>query len=299
MTMAKRNALGRGLGALIDDADVVKKAHGPSINEIPIEYIEANPFQPRTKFDETALNELAASIREIGIIQPITLRKVDEDRYQIIAGERRFRASKMAGLKTVPAYVRMAEDTGMLEMALIENIQREDLDAIEVALSYQRLIEECQLTQETLSERVGKKRSTIANYLRLLKLPAVIQKGIIEKAISMGHARALVNVPSAEDQLSIYNQVLAEDLSVRKVEELVRKLNEQPEEDSSEDQKTNQEKKEKHPIEYGELQDHLSKFFHTKVDFFLNNKGKGKIVIPFGSPKDLERIMGILDRLNG
>jgi ParB family chromosome partitioning protein len=295
--MAKRNALGRGLGALIDDADNHKE-HGSSINEIPIENIEANPFQPRTKFDETALNELAASIKEIGIIQPITLRKTDDHKYQIIAGERRFRASKIAGLKTIPAYVRVAEDNGMLEMALIENIQREDLDAIEVALSYQRLIEECQLTQETLSDRVGKKRSTIANYLRLLKLPAVIQKGIIDKVISMGHARALVNIANTEDQLSIYNQVLAEDLSVRKVEELVRKLNEPDEENKDNQQDDSQEKKEKYPAEYGELKDHLSQFFHTKVDFFLNNKGKGKIVIPFGSTKDLERIMGILDQLN-
>ena len=214
--MARRNALGRGLGALIDDADN-RMEHGSSINEIPIENIEANPFQPRTKFDETALNELAASIKEIGIIQPITLRKTDDNKYQIIAGERRFRASKIAGLKTVPAYVRVAEDNGMLEMALIENIQREDLDAIEVALSYQRLIEECQLTQETLSDRVGKKRSTIANYLRLLRLPTIIQKGIIDKVITMGHARALVNILNTEDQLSVYNQVLAEELSVRKV----------------------------------------------------------------------------------
>jgi len=296
--MAKRNALGRGLGALIDDADN-RKEHVSSINDIPVENIEANPFQPRTKFDVTALNELAASIKEIGIIQPITLRKIDDDKYQIIAGERRFRASKIAGLKTVPAYVREAEDNGMLEMALIENIQREDLDAIEVALSYQRLIEECQLTQETLSDRVGKKRSTIANYLRLLKLPTVIQKGIIDKLITMGHARALVNVPNTEDQLSIYNQVLTEELSVRKVEELVRKLDEPDEEITENQHGSIPEKKEKYPIEYGELKDHLSQFFHTKVDFFLNNKGKGKIVIPFGSAKDLERIMGILDHLNG
>lgn len=296
--MAKRNALGRGLGALIDDAGNSAE-HGSSINEIPIENIEANPFQPRTKFDETALNELAASIREIGIIQPITLRKVSEDKYQIIAGERRFRASKIAGLKTVPAYVRVAEDNGMLEMALIENIQREDLDAIEVALSYQRLIEECQLTQETLSDRVGKKRSTIANYLRLLKLPTIIQKGIIDKVITMGHARALVNVPNTEDQLSVYNQILKEELSVRKVEELVRKLNE-PDNKNNDTQKEDlTERKEKHPFEYGELKDHLSKFFGARVDFFLNDKGKGKIVIPFDSTRDLEQIMGILDRLNG
>ena len=293
--MAKRNALGRGLGALMDDADN-RHNYGSSINEIPLENIEANPFQPRSKFDEAALNELAASIEKIGIIQPITLRKVADDKFQIIAGERRFRASRIAGLTTIPSYVRTAEDEGMLEMALVENIQREDLDAIEVALSYQRLMEECQLTQETLSERVGKKRSTISNYLRLLKLPTVIQKGIIDKTISMGHARALVNIPDPEDQLIIYDRILEEELSVRKVEELVRTL------DYSTEKKENRlqndrEQKEKYPVEYGELKDHLSKFFQTKVDFSLNNKGKGKIVIPFGSPKDLERIMGILDKL--
>ena len=293
--MAKRSALGRGLGALIDDADKTREApSSSSINEVPIENIEANPFQPRTKFDETALQELAASIREIGIIQPITLRKVDDDKYQIIAGERRFRASKLAGLKTVPAYVRTAEDDGMLEMALVENIQREDLDAIEVALSYQRLIEECKLTQEVLSERVGKKRSTISNYLRLLKLPTLIQKGIIDKTISMGHARALVNIPNPEDQLSIYELILDEDLSVRKVEEIVRNLGTQPDEQPQAEAPA---QKEKYPQEYGELKQHLSQFFSTKVDFSLNNKGKGKIVIPFGSTKDLERIMGILDKL--
>lgn len=295
--MAKRNALGRGLGALIDDADA-DRGHVSSINEIPIENIEANPFQPRTNFDETALNELAASIREIGIIQPITLRKTDEKKYQIIAGERRYRASKIAGLKTIPAYVRLAEDAGMLEMALIENIQREDLDAIEVALSYQRLIEECRLTQETLSERVGKKRSTIANYLRLLKLPTIIQKGIIDKVISMGHARALISVPNTEDQLAIYHQILSEDLSVRKVEEMARKLD-RHEEEGEVIQKETPEKKGRYPAEYEELKAHLSQFFQAKVDFSLNQQGKGKIIIPFGSGKDLERIVGILDQLNG
>ena len=290
--MAKRNALGRGLGALIDGADMVQE-NVSSISEIPVEKIEANPFQPRTKFDESALKELSVSIKELGIIQPITLRMVAENKYQIIAGERRFRASKIAGLKTIPAYVRVAEDEGMLEMALVENIQREDLDAIEVALSYQRLIEECKLTQETLSDRVGKKRSTISNYLRLLKLPTVIQKGLIDKSISMGHARAIVNIENTEDQLAVYELILAEELSVRKVEELVRNL-------SKELDKVEQNKgasKEKFPEEYRELKSHLSKFFNTKVDFSLSNKGKGKIVIPFSSAKDLERIMGILDKL--
>ena len=291
--MAKRNALGRGLGALIDGADSVRDI-GSSISDIPVENIEANPFQPRTKFDESALKELSVSIKELGIIQPITLRMIAENKYQIIAGERRFRASKIAGLKTIPAYVRVAEDEGMLEMALVENIQREDLDAIEVALSYQRLIDECKLTQETLSDRVGKKRSTISNYLRLLRLPTVIQKGLIDKNISMGHARAIINIENTEDQLAVYELILAEELSVRKVEELVRNL-------SQELDKVEQNKiaanKEKFPEEYGELKSHLSKFFNTKVDFSLSNKGKGKIVIPFSSAKDLERIMGILDKL--
>ena len=290
--MAKRNALGRGLGALIDDADNNKES-GSSISEIAIEEIEANPFQPRTKFDEEALQELAASIKEIGIIQPITLRKTADHKYQIIAGERRFRASKIAGLKTITAYVRMAEDEGMLEMALVENIQREDLDAIEIALSYQRLIEECKLTQENLSDRVGKKRSTISNYLRLLRLPALIQKGIVEKTISMGHARALINIKNPEDQLSIYEEILTHDHSVRKVEEIVRQLN------VSGEKTTAAVLKKKYPEEYGELKEHLSRFFETKVDFTLNNNGKGKIVIPFVSSKDLERIIGILDKLNG
>jgi ParB family chromosome partitioning protein len=290
--MAKRNALGRGLGALINDADNNKEPVS-AIREIAISDIEANPFQPRTKFDEEALQELANSIKEIGIIQPITLRKSDNNKYQIIAGERRFRASKMAGLDTIIAYVRTADDEGMLEMALVENIQREDLDAIEIALSYQRLIEECKLTQENLSDRVGKKRSTISNYLRLLRLPALIQKGIVDKTISMGHARALINIKNPENQLAVYEQILRHDYSVRKVEEVVRQLNisgEKPDEAAPKD---------KYPQEYGELKEHLSRFFRTDVDFSLNNNGKGKIVIPFGSSKDLERIIGIFDKLNG
>ena len=221
--MVKRNALGRGLGALIDDAG--KMQQGAGMNEIDLNKIEANPFQPRSKFDEEALDELAASIREIGLIQPITLRNFGDGKYQIIAGERRFRAAQIAGLKTIPAYIRKAKDDDMLEMALIENIQREDLDAIEIAVSYQRLMEECEFTQEDLSTRVGKKRSTIANYLRLLKLPATIQKGLREKLISMGHARAIINIDNQETQILIFNQIIKYGLSVRKVEEIVRDLN--------------------------------------------------------------------------
>ncbi|HZL08607.1 MAG TPA: ParB/RepB/Spo0J family partition protein [Prolixibacteraceae bacterium] len=293
--MAKKNALGRGLGALIDGADMYSNRElSSSINEIEISKIVANPYQPRTKFDEESLNELAASIKEIGIIQPITLRKTDQNQYQIIAGERRFRASKIAGLTAIPAYVRTADDEGMLEMALIENIQREDLDAIEIALSYQRLLEECKLTQETLSDRVGKKRSTVTNYLRLLKLPARIQKGIVDKSISMGHARAMVNIKDSEMQLMIYDEILKNELSVRRVEEIVRNYNE----DNNSFQPEEKGKKEKFPTEYLDLHNHLTKYFQSKVDFRMDQTGKGKITIPFTSTQDLERILGILDQIN-
>ena len=224
--MGKKSVLGRGLGALIENPDEVRRPRpaASSINEIDIVQIEANPWQPRSTFDEERLGELAASIKSVGIVQPLTLRKISEDQYQIIAGERRFRAAKLAGLTKVPAYVRDAEDDLMLEMALVENIQREDLDPIEVAISYQRLIDECSLTQEDLSDRVGKKRSTVANYLRLLKLPAEIQLGLRARQISMGHARAIINVESSEKQISIFNETVEQDYSVRKVEELVRDI---------------------------------------------------------------------------
>jgi ParB family chromosome partitioning protein len=284
--MAKRNALGRGLGALIDDAEKMKQSAG--INEIELAKIEANPFQPRSKFDEVSLKELADSIREIGLIQPITLRKIGEDKYQVIAGERRLRAAQLAGLETIPSYIRKAKDDGMLEMALVENIQREDLDAIEIALSYQRLIDELEFTQEELSPRVGKKRSTIANYLRLLKLPAVIQKGLIEKQISMGHARALINIEDADAQITIYNQIIKYGISVRKVEEIVRELNEGKKEDL-------ETKKQKYPEEYEEVKNQLTKIFRSNIDFSMNDKGRGKIIIPFKSVKDLDRIVKIIE----
>lgn len=294
--MAKKNALGRGLGALIEGAETTSNSEvTPTVNEVEISKIVANPYQPRTTFDEEALSELAASIKEMGIIQPITLRKVDDDHYQIIAGERRFRASKLAGLTTIPAYVRTANDEGMLEMALVENIQREDLDAIEIALSYQRLIDECKLTQEEMSDRVGKKRSTVTNYLRLLKLPAKIQKGIVDKAISMGHARALVNIKDSDMQLMIYDEILKNDFSVRRVEEIVRNYSE----DFTSFKAEEKTKKEKFPSEYEDLNNHLNKFFHSKIDFRMDQNGKGKIVIPFNSAKDLERILGIFDNLDG
>ncbi len=291
--MVKKSALGRGLGALIDDRDEYQtrpsRQENELSNEIELSKIEVNPFQPRTKFDEDALNELAKSIKEIGIVQPITVRKLNSNSYQLIAGERRFRASKIAGLTKIPAYIRLAEDDKMLEMALVENIQREDLDSIEVAISYQRLIDECDLTQESLSDRVGKKRSTISNYLRLLKLPAEIQKGIREKNILMGHARALVNVDNRDYQLSIYKMAVSEDLSVRKIEELAREAN-----------NGTPVKEKAKPVrlaeEYESLKQHLSKHFDSKIDLKRNAKGKGQIIIPFKSDDDLERILSVLDK---
>jgi ParB family chromosome partitioning protein len=290
--MQKRNALGRGLGALIDDSSSTRE-QVPVSNEILISEIEANPFQPRVHFDEEALNELAASIKELGIIQPITLRKLGEKRFQIIAGERRFRASKLAGLTKVPAFVREAGDEAMLELALVENIQREDLDAIEVALSYQRLMEECTLTQESLSDRVGKKRSTVSNYLRLLKLPAVIQKAIREQEITMGHARALINIQDSETQVMVYRQVVKYDFSVRKTEDIVRKLGAGEGEHPAE-----AEKKSDMNDEFSDLKKHLGKYFNSNIGLKINDRYKGKIEIPFKDSKDLERIIGIFDRLD-
>ncbi len=290
--MQKRNALGRGLGALIEDSGMGQE-QTPVSNEILISEIEANPFQPRVHFDEEALNELAASIKELGIIQPITLRKLSNKRYQIIAGERRFRAARIAGLTKVPAFVREAGDEAMLELALVENIQREDLDAIEVALSYQRLMEECKLTQESLSDRVGKKRSTVSNYLRLLRLPAVIQKAIREQEITMGHARALINIPDSETQVMVYRQVVKYDFSVRKTEDIVRKLGDAEDDISSEPPKT-------HTMtdEFTDLKKHLGKYFNSIIGLKINDQYKGKIEIPFKDSKDLERIIGIFDRLD-
>jgi len=292
--MGKKNVLGRGLGALIEEAEpneVVDKSLAAGI-EIDISMVEANPFQPRTIFDKEALEELASSIREIGVIQPITVREMEGGHYQLITGERRFRASMLAGLKSIPAYVRTANDQGMLEMALVENIQREDLNAVDIAISYQRLVEECQLTQEDLSLRVGKKRATVANYLRLLKLPAEIQIGIRETKISMGHARALVAIEDPHDQLKLFYRIIEEELSVRKAEELARKI----EQDLIKKSRKHPEEK-NHQKPYEELKDQLSDFFSAKVSFQHNNNGSGKIVIPFRSDDELERIIGIFDRL--
>jgi len=292
--MARKNALGRGLGALIDDADREKYGNIDSISEISIDLIESNPFQPRSKFDEEGLNELASSIKELGIIQPITVRTLADGKFQLITGERRYRASIIAGLKKIPAYFRTADDQAMLELALVENIQREDLDSVEIAISYQRLIEECQLTQENLSDRVGRKRSTISNYLRLLKLPAEIQLGIREKKLSMGHARTLINIEDPKTQIKVYYRVIDEDLSVRKTEELVRQMNKDANKDTSKN-----ERKQKINEDFQELSQHLSKFFETKIQFRVNEEGKGKIVIPFDNTEEMERIIGILDQHKG
>lgn len=300
--MAKKPALGRGLDALIT-LDEVSTGGSSSINEIELSRIKANPGQPRQIFDEEALEELAMSIRQIGVIQPITLREVEGGDYQIIAGERRYRASLKAGLSSVPAYVRTVKDETVMEMALIENIQREDLNSIEIALAYQNLIDTYSLTQERLSERVGKKRATIANYLRLLKLPAEIQMGIRDRKVDMAHARTLVTLDDVSAQLEVYELILEEGLSVRKVEEYVRAINdgEKLEDLLKEEKAVNTVKKvgvkKATPEEFELLKKHLSKFFKTNVQLTCNDNGKGKISIPFTSEEELERLIGLFDQL--
>ena len=296
--MVKRSALGRGLGALITDAAEDPKQRPEAvaaIQELRLEDIRPNPFQPRTEFDEEALNELAASIKSIGIVQPITVRAIEEGKYEIIAGERRFRASKIAGAETIPAYIRKTEDESLLELALIENIQREDLNAIEVAISYQRLLDECKLTQDGLSERVGKKRTTITNYLRLLKLPAPIQLAIRDKKISMGHARAIIGIEDPETQFMIFEQILKYEFSVRKVGEIVRELANP----KTEGEERTLSRKKTEIGDYIALQKHLAQRFNTKVELKRNETGKGKIVISFKSDDELEKIIGLLDKVGG
>lgn len=287
MATKKYPSLGRGLDALIS-TDTVKTEGSSSISEIAISQIKANPNQPRREFDPEALQELADSIKEIGIIQPITLRKMDDGTYQIIAGERRFRASQLAGLTTVPAYIRTADDENVMEMALIENIQREDLNSMEIALAYQHLLEEYSLTQEKLSERVGKKRTTIANYLRLLKLPAQIQVALKNRELDMGHARALLALDNPIEQIRLFEEIQTFGYSVRKVEELIKKKKE----------KTTAKKDDKKTAsDYDILKKHLANFFQTDVQLTCNAKGKGKIAISFKNEEELERIIGMLDKL--
>ena len=293
--MAKHiTGLGKGLGALID-TEHISTGGSSSINEVELDLIFANPNQPRTHFDEDALTELATSIRELGVISPITLRKNDDGTYLIIAGERRFRASKLVGLKSIPAYVKTAADEQVMEMALIENIQREDLNAIEIALTFYRLMEEYKLTQERLSDRVGKKRATIANYLRLLRLPAEIQMGIKDKKIDMGHARAILGLPEPAAQLHLYELILKGELSVRKVEELVRLyLASGSFEIKTKPQVVNPVQK---LPEFEDLQQQLSQVFGTNVQFSCNTDGKGKISIPFANDEEFARIMELFDKI--
>ena len=296
----KRNALGRGLGALLEDSvasrpkqnnlGMPEEFRPGGMYSVPLDSIEVNPFQPRTDFDEEALEELAQSIALQGIIQPITLRRIDTNRFQIISGERRFQASKKAGLEKIPAYIREANDQEMLELALIENIQREDLNAIEIALTYQRLMTDCQLKQEELGERVGKKRSTVNNYMRLLKLPPEIQVAVRDKQISMGHARALINIDNIDLQLTIFKKILAEYLSVRKVEQLVREVVSGKQKKDSKNSLLDAEKQ--YTIQH--LQRNLASHFGTRVTVKCNQNDKGEIKIPFMNTEDFNRILELL-----
>lgn len=293
----KKQALGRGLSALLKDSveDIrsiqdknADKVVG-NIVEIDIDSIEVNPYQPRTYFNEESLRELASSIKELGVIQPITVRKLESSKFQLVSGERRFRASKLIGLKTIPAYIRIANDQEMLEMALVENIQRKDLDPIEVALSYQRLIEEIKLTQEELSNRVGKNRSTVTNYLRLLKLDPIIQTGMRDGFLSMGHGRALINVENQSDQIAIYEKIIKNNLSVRQTEQQVKNLREGRKSDEKSD-KSRQELPEYVKTGKNEIREYLG----SEVQIKLTGNNKGKIVIPFASREDFKRIKKIL-----
>lgn len=295
----KKQALGRGLSALLNDpSNDIQSAQDKnadkvvgSIIELNINFIEVNPFQPRTNFSEESLRELASSINELGIIQPITVRKLGFNEYQLVSGERRFRASKLLGLETIPAYIRIANDQESLEMALVENIQRQDLDPIEIALSYQRLIDEINLTQEQMSERVGKKRSTIANYLRLLKLDPIIQTGMRDGFISMGHGRALITIESTAIQLDIYEKVLSNELSVRDTENLVRNYNvtEVVKVDTKKSENTTVSNHIKEGVKA------FSDYFGHKIDVKVSKNGKGKITIPFHSEEDFNRIKKLVE----
>jgi len=286
----KKQALGRGLSALLKDpANDIQSANDKNADKVvgnivklDLQSIEVNPFQPRTSFNEEALRELASSIKELGVIQPITVRKLGFNSYQLVSGERRYRASKLIGLDTIPAYIRIANDQESLEMALVENIQREDLDPIEIALSYQRLIEEIDLTQEEMSDRVGKNRSTITNYLRLLKLDPIIQTGMRDGFISMGHGRALINVAAQEEQLNIYEKILTEKLSVRETEALVR---------TTKKQESTRPKKKSLPKFAKEAQSSLADLLDAKVSIKIAANGKGQLVVPFTSKDDFNRIL--------
>ena len=292
----KKKALGRGLSALLENSETdditsqfrktANAVIAGAIANIPINKIESNPYQPRTHFDKESLMELATSIKEQGIIQPITVRLSENNKFQLISGERRLKASITAGLENIPAYVRIANDHAVLEMALVENIQRIDLNPIEISLSFQRLIDECNITQEELSEKVGKNRTTITNYLRLLKLPATIQMGLQEAKISMGHARAIINVPSIDNQLAIYNDIIDQDLSVRQTEEIVRNIDDEP-------YNISKIKKSETtlPLKYQKIKEQISKYLGLKSDLKRNNNGKGSLIVHFRSDNDIDHFI--------
>ena len=288
----KRNALGKGLDSLIS-VDSIQTEGSSAINEIAVSQITPNPTQPRQNFDEDALEELAASVRELGIIQPLTLRSMGDNAYQIISGERRYRAALLAGLNTVPAYVRTANDSEVTEMALIENIQREDLNAIEIALTLRKLIDQYHLTQERLSERIGKKRATIANFLRLLKLPAEVQLGLRDHTVDMGHARALLSLDDPKQQLKLYNETVKKDLSVRQVEQRAKQMQQAANEAVQPAEPGKALSNKEHII----LQKHLTKAFGVPVKFACDHSGKGKITFPFSNEEELEKIIRIFDQL--
>ena len=295
----KKRALGKGVSALLQNSNTKNKTDNQfsyddkslgSFKEIEINQIEVNPFQPRSDFDDAALQELATSIKKLGIIQPITVSKLDNSKFQLISGERRFRASKIAGLKTIPAYIRIANDQLMLEMALVENIQREQLNPVEIALSFQRLIDECKLTQEKMSERVGKKRSTITNYLRLLKLPDIILAAVRDESISMGHARALINIKNKDTQINIFEDILRNNFTVRETEQIVKDFG-----DSTYTKTFRKKTKTLLSFEHQKLANDISNKIGKEVKLKVSKSGKGKIEIPFNSNEDLQLILSQLD----
>ena len=301
---AKKRALGKGLGALLDSPasemqpryEIERDLHAVgTVAHVPLDLIQSNPYQPRTDFDQQSLEDLANSIREQGVIQPVTVRKADEGKFQLISGERRCKAAQLAGLNDIPAYIRSANDQEMREMAIVENIQRENLNPMEIAMGYQQLIEDCKLTQEMLAERLGKSRSSITNQIRLLKLPAEIQIGLRKELISTGHARALLSVTVIPTQLEIYQDIIAQGLSVRDVEEIVKNINEAVEEEEKPDPSN---KKEEKPVNarYVDLQKSLSAFYGSKVQVKTRSGGKGAIVINFSSGEDLERILKMVQK---
>ncbi|MDE5660567.1 MAG: ParB/RepB/Spo0J family partition protein [Muribaculaceae bacterium] len=299
MAQPPKQALGRGLDYLLSMDDVPARG-STAINDIPLSAIKPNPDQPRRSFDEEALAELASSIAELGIIQPLSLRKTGPDEYQIIAGERRYRAARMAGLNSVPAYIRTANDAELTEMALIENIQREDLNAIEIALTFKKLIEQYSLTQERLSERIGKKRTTIANFLRLLKLPAEVQLGLRDKRLDMGHARTLLTLDNPKLQLKLYGEILDQGLSVRRVEELAKLYRQRAENGEPIDKPSSAAaSRSRASGEFDVLKRNLSAAFNTRVQFTCNKDGRGKITFPFANDEELERLIRIFDTIKG